>query len=72
MGLGRSFFTHTPKASTTTISNSNVTTAVISNSGSYTSTFNDYGSNTFNPLFVNNQQSTLGAQNVGFLNTNAN
>lgn len=45
---------------------------VVGNAGQYFSSFADYGGSTFNPVFINGQQSTIGSQDVGFLSTNAN
>lgn len=72
MGLGRSFFSNCAKSPTSSVSSSNNTIAVVANSGQYTSSFADYGTNTFNPCFINRQQSTIGAQDVGYLASNSN
>ena len=50
----------------------NATLATVSTQGQYTCTLADYGSNTFNPLAINRQQGTIGAQNVGFLAQDSN
>jgi|JI10StandDraft_1071094.scaffolds.fasta_scaffold1857211_1 hypothetical protein len=60
MGLGRSFFTNCARAPTSAVSTANNTLMETWTPTNPQQTYADYGCNTFNPIFINRQQSTIG------------
>lgn len=64
MGLGRSFFTGVAKAPVSAVSSSNITLMQNYDGNDKMQYFADYGTNTFNPIFINRQQTTIGSQNL--------
>ena len=68
MGLGRNYYMNSTRGNVSPNYATNNSIAVIQNDKQFSSTFSDYGTSLFNPLTVNNQQASIGCQNIGFLN----
>lgn len=65
MGLGKSFFTNCAKSPVSSVSSTNNTLMEHWVDKRDQLLIADYGSNTFNPIFINNRQTSVGGGLLG-------